>query len=293
MSSSRHRIGIWIEAARPRTLSAAVAPVAVGTAAATRFIGWRAAAALVVALSIQVGVNYANDLFDAERGVDTEHRVGPRRAVATGLVTTHAMRIAMILAFAVAGATGLSLVFAVGPQLLLVGVLSLVAALGYSGGPRPYASFGLGEVMVFLFFGVVATVGSAYVQEESLSRVAYVASIPVGLLATSILVVNNLRDLETDRAAGKNTLAVRIGASKTRWLYQALIVMAFVTSAAVAVVVESLMPLFSLVAAPLAVGPVTNVKYGRAPQDLVRALGATGRLHLVHGVLLALGLWLS
>ncbi|MDQ3982742.1 MAG: 1,4-dihydroxy-2-naphthoate polyprenyltransferase, partial [Actinomycetota bacterium] len=222
---------LWVEAARPRTLPAAVVPVLVGTSAAGHLIVWRFAAALLVSLALQVAVNYANDYFDGVRGVDTPERAGPRRAVASGLVRPSQMKAAVGLALAVAAAAGIALTIAVGPELLLVGALSIGAALAYSGGPRPYASAGLGEVFVFVFFGLVATVGSAYVQVETIPRLTVLASVPVGLLATAILVVNNLRDIPTDAAAGKKTLAVRLGPRGTRRLYAALL-----AGAAIAVV---------------------------------------------------------
>ncbi|HEU4480534.1 MAG TPA: 1,4-dihydroxy-2-naphthoate polyprenyltransferase [Actinomycetota bacterium] len=285
------KLSVWIEAARPRTLSAAVAPVLVGTAAADRFILWRFAAALVVALAIQVAVNYANDLFDATRGVDTPDRVGPRRATAAGLVSPAAMRAAMIAAFVVAAAAGLALTVTVGPELLLVGAASIVAALAYSGGPKPYASYGLGEVFVFVFFGLVATIGSAYVQQETIEQLAYVAAVPVGMLATAILVANNLRDIEADAAAGKTTLAVRIGKTRTRNLYQALVTIGLLATAAVAATAGSFLPLLGWVAVPLAVRPTLLVLHSDEPRELIQALGGTARLQLAYGVLLAVGLW--
>lgn len=280
-----------VAAARPRTLAAAVAPVLVGTAAAESFIAWRMGAALVVALAIQVGVNFANDLFDAAAGVDTAGRVGPQRAVAAGLVSPGVMRAAMIAAFAVAGIAGLALAAAAGWELLVIGVAAFIAALAYSGGPKPYASRGLGEIFVFVFFGLVATAGSAYVHDETLSQLAYVSAIPVGLLATAILVANNLRDIGTDGAAGKVTLAVRLGARRTRLLYQGLIIVAFVTTAAVAAAARSFLPLLALAAVPFAVRPTLTVLESGDPQELIGALGATARLELIYAALLAAGLW--
>jgi 1,4-dihydroxy-2-naphthoate octaprenyltransferase len=280
-----------LEAARPRTLPAAIAPVLVGTAASDNFIAWRFAAALVVSLAIQVGVNYANDLFDAQRGVDTEHRVGPRRAVAAGLVTPGAMKLAMIGALGVAALAGLALAAAVGWELVVVGALCFLAALGYSGGPRPYASAGLGELFVFVFFGLVATVGSSYVQDEVVSQVAYVAAVPVGLLATAILVANNLRDVASDGASGKMTLAVRIGARRTKLLYQALVVLALAGSVVVAAVDGTFTPLFALIATPLAVRPVSTILHSDDPHELIGALAGTARLQLAYAALLSVGLW--
>jgi 1,4-dihydroxy-2-naphthoate octaprenyltransferase len=284
---------VWIEAARPRTLTAALSPVIVGTAAAERFIVWRALAALIVSFGMQIGVNYANDLFDAKRGVDTAERVGPRRATASGSVTPKQMKVAMFAAFGIACAAGVALAAAVGWELLIVGALSVIAGLAYSGGKRPYASCGLGEVFVFVFFGLVATAGSAYVQDERLTKIAYVAALPVGLLAVAILVVNNLRDVNTDEASGKRTLAVRIGASRTRLLYEALIFIAFIYTPVVAAVDESYLPLLGLVAVPFAVRPVSLVLRRDDPPSLIEALGGTARLQLIFSALLAVGLWAS
>ena len=285
-------MNVWVEAARPRTLSAAIVPVAVGTAGVERVIAWRAGAALVAAIAIQIAVNYANDLFDAQRGVDTAERLGPRRATATGMVTARGMRIAMLLAVLVAGAAGASLALAVGPELWLVGIACLIAMLGYSGGPKPYASLGLGEIFVFVFFGLVATVGSAYVQIERITPRAVLSAIPVGFLAVAILVVNNLRDIPTDAATGKRTLAVRMGVASTRSMYALLLVGTFGSVPLIAMVVSSPWPLLPLAALPLAFTATRMVASGGGP-SLIPALGATARLQLAFGVLLALGLWIA
>jgi 1,4-dihydroxy-2-naphthoate polyprenyltransferase len=298
-SAPRPGPAVWIEAARPRTLSAAVAPVLVGTAAVVavggRVVPWRAFAALVFALAVQVAVNYANDLFDGVRGVDTADRVGPRRAVASGLVTPGQMRVAVFAALAVAAAAGLTLAAAVGPELLVVGVLAFLATLGYSGGPRPYASLGLGEVMVFVFFGLVATIGSAYVHLERVVWVAVAASVPVGLVAVQILVVNNLRDIATDAAAGKRTLAVRLGEQRTRLLYGQILplgaVLGVVLTAALS---DSPAPLGLGVAALMLAAPaMQRVREGATGQALIGALVATARTQLLLGIALALGLVLA
>lgn len=286
----------WVEAARPRTLPAAVAPVAVGTAAAS--LGgpvdpWRALAALVVALAVQVGVNYANDYFDGVRGIDTPDRVGPRRAVATGLVSARGMRVAMLCAFSVAGVAGLWLAAVAGWELLAVGALCFLAAVGYSGGPRPYASAGLGELFVFVFFGLVATVGSAYVQREAVLGVAVLAAVPVGLLATAILVVNNVRDVTTDAAAGKRTLAVRLGPRRTRTLYRWLVLAPFAFLPLLALAVSSALPFLALLAAVPASRAAVLVSRTEDPVLLVRALGATAGVQLLFGLLLAVALWLA
>ena len=284
---------VWVEAARPRTLPAAVAPVLVGTAVASTFLWPRFVAALVVALALQVAVNYANDYSDGVRGVDTPDRQGPRRAVAAGLVTPSAMRRGVAVALAVAGAAGLWLAAVAGWELLLVGALAMVAALGYSGGTRPYASLGLGEVSVFVFFGLVATVGSQYVQDERWSWAAVVAAVPVGLIATAILVVNNLRDIPTDEAAGKRTLAVRLGDRRTRRLFVVLVAGAFVMVVPVMAVTGAGWAALAFLSAPLAWRAVGPVRHAPPGPRLVRALEATGRLSLVFGVLLAAGLALD
>lgn len=287
-----HRPGpaVWWEAARPRTLPASVAPVLVGTAASARVGGGEVRVvafllAMAVALALQVAVNYANDYFDGVGGVDTEARVGPRRAVATGLATPGAMRAAMLAALGVAGLAGLALAALVGWELLVVGVAALLAAVGYSGGPRPYASAGLGEVFVFVFFGVVATVGSAYVQDEQVTTLAVVASLPMGLLATALLVVNNLRDIPTDRAVGKVTLAVRLGEAGTRRLYLALLAVAYLVPMAMVGAHREgwyALPVLSL---PIAWQGISQVRHAPIGPRLVAALGHTARAQLVFAVL--------
>jgi 1,4-dihydroxy-2-naphthoate octaprenyltransferase len=286
-------VNVWVEAARPRTLPAALAPVLVGTAVATTFVAWRLIAALVVALALQVAVNYANDYFDGVAGIDTEERTGPRRAVAAGLVAPSAMKRAIAVSLAVAGVAGLALAVAVGWELVLVGAVSMLAALGYSGGGRPYASLGLGEVFVFVFFGLVATVGSQYVQDETWSWLAVLAAVPVGLIATAILVANNLRDIPTDAATGKHTLAVRLGEARTRTLFVVLVVLAFAFLVPIALVVGSGWVAAPLLAVPLATRAAVLVRRAPLGPELVAALETTGRLHLAYGVLLAAGLVLD
>lgn len=284
----------YLEAARPRTLPAAVAPVAVGTAAAATALAevswWRAGLALVVALALQVAVNYANDYFDGVKGVDTEARTGPRRAVASGLITPAAMRRAIVLALLVAAAAGLVLAWLVGWELLLVGLLAILATLGYSGGPRPYASAALGEVMVFVFFGVVATAGTAYVQDGRLSVLALAASVPMGLFAVALLVVNNLRDIPTDREVGKTTLAVTLGDTRTRRLFEVLLVGAYLLLVALALTGAGVWALLPLLSVPLAGAAVRQVRAAVEPAALIPALGATSRTQLVYAALLTAGL---
>jgi 1,4-dihydroxy-2-naphthoate octaprenyltransferase len=266
-------------------------PVAVGAAAAPHLSAWRTAAAAVTALGLQVGVNYANDYFDGVRGVDTAARVGPTRLVASGLATPRAVATAAVLAVAVAAIAGVALAVAVGPALLLVGAAAILATLLYSGGPRPYAAAGLGEVAVFAFFGPVATVGTALVETGgSIPAAAWWASLPCGLLAVDVLLVNNLRDIPTDAAAGKRTLAVRIGDPATRRLYAVVLAAAYAcVLAGVAVRALPVAALLALVALPLARSPLAVVARARG-RELVAGLIATTRLHLVTGVLLTMGL---
>ncbi len=284
----------YLEAARPRTLPAAVAPVLVGTFAAAvptpQLRPGRAALALVVALALQVAVNYANDYFDGIKGVDTEDRAGPRRAVASGLVTPAAMRRAIILALAVAVAAGVVLAAQAGWELLAVGAVAIVATLGYSGGPKPYASAGLGELMVFLFFGVVATAGSAYVQDERLTLLPLLASIPMGLFAVALLVVNNLRDIPTDREVGKVTLAVTLGDRQTRILFGGLIAGAYLSLAPMGLFTTNLWFLAPLLSIPRARRALAVVRDAVTPQALVPALQATAQTQVVFAGMLVLAL---
>ncbi len=288
---------LWVEAARPRTLPASAAPVLVGTAAGAVGGGlvWsRFLLALVVAVSVQVAVNYANDYFDGVRGVDTVTRAGPRRAVASGMVPPRHMLAAVFVAIGVAAIAGVVLAAMVSWWLLLIGLGSFIALLGYSGGPRPYASAGLGEIFVFLFFGLVATAGSAYVQHRHIPAAGWVAATATGLLAVAILVVNNLRDVPTDAVAGKRTLAVRIGESRTRALFVALVGVGLLLAVVgVPLAARSAWPLLALLAVPLAREPVDAVRGGGVGRALIPALGGIGRLELAVAVLLAAGLLLS
>lgn len=280
--------GVWVAGARPRTLPAAVVPVAVGTATLEGWpIWWRVGAALVVSLALQIGTNYVNDYADGQRGTD-ENRVGPIRLVAGGLATVGQVKRAAALAFAVAALVGLALAIAVGPELLVVGALSIVAGWAYTGGPRPYGYLGMGEIFVFVFFGLVATVGSAYVHIERITGLAVLAAVPVGLLAVALLVVNNLRDIPGDTESGKRTLAVRMGDAATRRLYAALLV--GVAIGIVACAVSRPTALLGLLGLATAVPPLRAVLGGAAGPALIPVLGATGRTQLITGLLLALGL---
>ena len=286
-------MNVWVEAARPRTLVAGIVPVLVGTAASGSWILPRFLAALVVGISIQTGVNYANDLFDARAGVDRDDRLGPRRATASGLITPTRMAAGIAVAFGVAALAGLYLAAVAGPWLVAVGAVCFLAALAYSGGPRPYASAGLNKVFVFVFFGLVATIGAAYVQIEDIPAAAVMASVPVGCLATAILVVNNLRDIESDRRARKVTLAVHLGQARTRSLYLWLLLIAAAALFPLMIAVGSPWPGLALLAAPAAAKAARLVAGGAGGPGLLAALGATARLQLLFGLLLAVGLWIS
>jgi 1,4-dihydroxy-2-naphthoate polyprenyltransferase len=280
----------WLAGARPRTLPAAIVPVVVGSGVAAgydRFSYWRALLALVVALALQIGVNYANDYSDGVRGTD-ERRVGPVRLVAAGLAPPRQVLAAAALSFFVACVAGLVLAIVTSWWLILVGVAAVVAAWTYTGGRHPYGYRGLGEVAVFAFFGLAAVVGTAYVQVDRLTWLEFVASVPVGLLACALLVINNLRDIPSDTAAGKRTLAVIIGDSRTRLLYAGCALVPFGTALAIAPARP--LALLTLAALPLAVLPIKAVWAGAQGPALISALGRTGRLQLAFGVLLTLGL---
>lgn len=289
-------MNIWVAGARPRTLPAAVVPVVVGTACAVGevpggLIWWRFVAAMVVALALQVATNYANDYSDGIRGTDSdEHRVGPVRLVGQGLASPGDVKRATLLAFGVAGVFGAALAVTVGPELFLVGAGAIAAGWFYTGGPKPYGYSGLGEIFVFVFFGVVATAGSAYVQTGSLSALGLGASVPVGLLATALLVINNLRDIPGDTKVGKRTLAVRLGDKRTRFLYVAMILGAFMLVPVVSGLGGRPFGAAALLAVLLARVPVVKVLTGATGPGLIEVLGDTGKVQLLFGVLFAGGL---
>jgi 1,4-dihydroxy-2-naphthoate octaprenyltransferase len=281
----------WLAAARPRTLSAALAPVLVGLAVAVRErpLDWTAAAGTIfAALLIQIGTNLANDYYDFVNGADTADRLGPRRVTQAGLAEPATVRRAALTVLALAGAIGVYLVSIGGWPILTIGGLSLVCALAYTGGPWPLASHGLGEVFVFLFFGVLAVNGTVWLQTGGSSTLALLASVPVGCLATAILVINNLRDIPTDARAGKRTLAVRIGAAATRGVYLALVAVAFLFPPLLSRLVGPGV-LLALGALPLALVEARALGR-RTGAELNRSLAGTARLHLVFGLLLAIGL---
>lgn len=299
----------WLLASRPATLWAAVVPVLVGGGLAwgagreeifcvtapcpqgERFFRWDAfLVTLIAALAIQVAANFANDASDAKKGADDERRIGPTRAVASGLISARRMWVGVWVMFAVAAAGGIYLAVISSPIIIVIGILSVLATLGYVGGPRPYGYMGLGELFVFIFFGVIATVGSRYVHDSSAPSEAWLLSIPVGFLVTAILVVNNIRDIETDAATGKRTLAVLLGRSGTARFFDGLVYGAFLSIGVFAAAGWTPRPtaiaLIAIVAAP----PLSRtIKLTREGRPLIRALKGTARLHLVVGVLLALG----
>ncbi len=288
---------IWLMASRPKTLPLGLAPVLVGTALA----GWlhvfhplRFVAALLGSIFIQIGANLSNDYSDAHRGADTEDRLGPMRVTAGGLVPPSQVLIAIYVTFGLAVLCGVYLIAVAGWQLLLIGVASIIAGVLYTGGPRPYGYEGLGEVFVFLFFGVAAVAGSYFVQLRDFSWESFVLSAPVGLIASAVLVVNNTRDIDTDRRAGKRTLAVRMGRERSRRLFAAMVLLAY----PVALVPWFAGPLRLWLALPFLSLPlafaVIRIMFAHTDgPSLNRALARTGQLQLVFCVLLAAGLLLS
>ena len=280
----------WLAGTRPRTLPAAVVPVLIGSGVAlgyARFSWWRAGLALVVALALQVGVNFANDYSDGIRGSD-EQRVGPARLVAAGLAPPRQVRAAAFGCFFLAGVAGLALAAVTSWWLLAVGAGCIAAAWFYTGGPKPYGYSGLGEVFVFLCFGVVAVAGTAYVQMQALSWLGLAASVPAGLLACALLMVNNLRDIGTDTVAGKRTLAVMLGDARSRQGYVLTLLVPF----GVAALLAFFRPftLLTALALPLARMPIRSVRAGASGPALIRALGQTGRLQLAFGIAFTIGL---
>jgi 1,4-dihydroxy-2-naphthoate octaprenyltransferase len=290
---------IWVMAARPRTLPAAIAPVLVGTAAAIYWAGKLPrpaafAAALIGSIFIQIGTNLANDYSDAKRGADTADRLGPVRVTSAGLVTPQRVLNATWIAFGVAVACGIYLTTVAGVVILVIGALSIAAGVLYTGGPRPYGYEGLGEVFVFLFFGLVAVNGSYYVQVEALDALPLGLSIAVGFLATAILVVNNVRDIETDRRAGKMTLAVRMGRHNAVVLYRCLVLGAFVVLPIALVAGEaSVLPMIGWLSLPLSIAPMRAMTNRTDGPALNAALAGTGRLLAAFSLLVSAGLLLA
>ncbi len=282
----------WVLGARPKTLPAAVVPVMVGTGVALAEHGaswWKAVLALVVSLALQIATNYVNDYADGERGTDAV-RVGPVRLVGSGLATPAAVKRAALAAFGVAAAAGLVLVVTTAWWLVLVGAACMAAGWAYTGGPAPYGYAGLGELFVFVCFGLVATAGSAFVQTQRLTALGLVASVPVGALACALLVINNLRDIPGDTVAGKRTLAVRLGDAATRRVFVGLCAIGAIGGVAVAAVASSPWPLVAAAAGLVAIAPVRTVLGGARGPALIPVLGATAKAQIALGVLLTAGL---
>jgi len=286
-------VAAWTMAIRPRTLGASVIPVVVGLALSSRSRGLDVSVAVVTvaaSLLLQVATNLANDYFDFVSGVDTHERVGPTRVTQAGLISPAGMRAALVFVLAAATVAGAYLVWAGGWPILAIGVAALVAAVAYSAGPWPLSWYGLGDVLAFVFFGVVAVTGTVYLQLGAVGFEALLVSLPVACLVTAIIVVNNLRDIPTDRRSGKRTLAVRLGEQGTRLEYAALVLAAFVLLDPVAVAV-SRWALLPMLAAPLALAEVRSV-WQRSGTALNMSLAGTARLHMVFGALLSLGVLL-
>lgn len=286
---------IWASASRPRTVPAAVAPVVVGSALAGRDHSFDPAAAglcLAFALLVQVGTNFANDYYDFAHGADTPSRVGPRRAVASGLVTPPAMRRASAAVFAAAFAFGLGLIHWGGPWMLAIGIASILSGIAYTGGPWPLGYHGFGDVFVFVFFGLVAVTATYFVQAGRVSLHALLAGVPMGLLAANILVVNNYRDAETDAAAGKRTLVVRFGRSFARAQFGISLALALLVPLAFDASGYGPWCLLPLVSAPVGFSLMRRLKQGRTPAELVALLGSTGRFIALYAALFAAGVLL-
>jgi len=276
----------WILGARPRTLPAAIAPVVVASALAGSDFNWfRAALALKVGVWLQIGVNYANDYSDGVKGTD-EIRVGPTRLVASGLASAKSVKNAAFISFAIASIAGVWLSLLTSPLLILIGILAIAAAWGYTGGKNPYGYSGLGELSVFTFFGLVATMGTYYAQTEKITLNSFIIAIPMGALSCAILAVNNIRDRAQDQLVGKKTLAVRLGDAKARRIFVALLVTAHV--AAVATLVPTV--LLTLVVAPMSYSISKLVLSGVNGKDLIPVLGRTGKLQLMFAIVFALAL---
>ena len=276
----------WILGTRPRTLPAAIAPVVVATALVGADFNWfRAALALKVAVWLQIGVNFANDYSDGVKGTDAD-RVGPIRLVASGLASARSVKAAALISFAIASVAGTWLALLTSPLLILVGIISIAAAWGYTGGKNPYGYKGLGELSVFLFFGVIATMGTYYAQTEELTLLSFIVSIPMGALSCAILSINNLRDRPKDELVGKLTVAVRIGDRNARRMYVALLILAH--CAAIATLIPT--ALLTLLALPMSLSISRQVLSGISGKELTPVLGKTGKLQMVFAILFAIGL---
>ena len=283
------KLKLWFEGARPKTIPAAVVPVIVGTASVESSLTiYRLLLALVVPIALQVGVNYANDYSDGIRGTDQD-RVGPRRLVGSELVSAKRVKLAAGISFLVAAIAGLVLAIVTSLFLILIGCLAILAAWFYTGGSKPYGYSGFGEISVFVFFGLVATVGSSYVQSQTIESISILCSVPVGLLASALLVVNNFRDIETDSETGKQTFAVRLGKAKTQTFF-ALLLLGSLGMYVLIAMLYTYLALITLVAIPLSLKLIKDIYTKESAEDLIKILENTAKLHLLAGILLSIGL---
>jgi 1,4-dihydroxy-2-naphthoate octaprenyltransferase len=278
----------WLIGARIKTLPAAISPVLIGTSYAEQITWINAALALIVALFLQIAVNYANDYSDGIKGTD-QNRIGPIRLVASGLASAIAVRNAAYISFLIAAIAGSILSFNTSMWLFIIGGISILAAWGYTGGKKPYGYIGFGELSVFVFFGLVATIGSYYIQSEELNWQIFLLSIPVGCLSCAVLVINNLRDLSNDKLVGKRTLAVLLGDKKTRNFYIVLLVISQLVSISAAVI--DIKMLFTLICIPMAVNVIKKIATGVGGIELIPILGKTARLQLLLAVITAAALF--
>jgi 1,4-dihydroxy-2-naphthoate octaprenyltransferase len=278
----------WLIGARIKTLPAAISPVLIGTSYAEQITWINAALALIVALFLQIAVNYANDYSDGIKGTD-QNRIGPIRLVASGLASAVAVRNAAYISFLIAAIAGSILSFNISMWLFIIGGISILAAWGYTGGKKPYGYIGFGELSVFVFFGLVATIGSYYIQSEELNWQIFLLSIPVGCLSCAVLVINNLRDLSNDKLVGKRTLAVLLGDKKTRNFYIVLLVISQLVSISAAVI--DIKMLFTLICIPMAVNVIKKIATGVGGIELIPILGKTARLQLLLAVITAAALF--
>lgn len=278
----------WLIGARIKTLPAAISPVLIGTSYAEQITWINAALALIVALFLQIAVNYANDYSDGIKGTD-QNRIGPIRLVASGLASAEAVRNAAYISFLIAAIAGSILSFNISMWLFIIGGISILAAWGYTGGKKPYGYIGFGELSVFVFFGLVATIGSYYIQSEELNWQIFLLSIPVGCLSCAVLVINNLRDLSNDKLVGKRTLAVLLGDKKTRNFYIVLLVISQLVSISAAVI--DIKMLFTLICIPMGVTVIKKIATGVGGIELISILGKTARLQLLLAVITAAALF--
>ena len=283
------KLKLWFEGSRPKTIPAALVPVIVGTASVEISLTiYRLLLALVVSIALQVGVNYANDYSDGIRGTDQD-RVGPRRLVGSGLINAKQVKFAAGISFLVAAVAGFLLATMTSLFLILIGCLAILAAWFYTGGSKPYGYSGYGEISVFVFFGLVATVGSSYVQSETIETISVLSSVPVGLLASALLVVNNYRDIETDSETGKQTFAVRLGKPKTQIFFALLLLLSLGMYVLIAVFYTYLV-LITLAVTPLSLKLINDIYTKESAEDLIKILENTAKLHLLAGILLSIGL---